>query len=127
MITNAPFGSPVNFKVNVDQENSVNTDQGLYLHLDVRRSGAVRLLVIFIVLANCTSPSFVISSDHYQAHVATTLHPARACQYSVLVDNYRLIAVARTGCEGIICDPDRLAFCVYLGQIKYAWSACRIR
>jgi len=71
MITNAPFGSPVNFKVNVDQDKSVNTDEGLYLHLDIRRSGAVRLLVILIVMANCTSTSFVISIDHCQAYVAS--------------------------------------------------------
>jgi len=52
IVTDRPFGSPVNFRVNLDKKSSRNTDQGLYIRLDVRRSGAVKLLVFIIVLAN---------------------------------------------------------------------------
>ena len=58
IITNSPFGNPVNFRMRLDKNLSQSTDEGVYLRLDVRRSIAVRLLVMFIVLANCTSTTY---------------------------------------------------------------------
>lgn len=55
IITNTPFGNPVNFKMSLDKNLSRSTDEGLYLRLNVKRSRAVRFLVVVIVLANCTS------------------------------------------------------------------------
>jgi len=52
ILTNTPFGSPVNFRVNLDKKQSQNTDEGLFLRLDVRRSGGVRFLVMIMVSAN---------------------------------------------------------------------------
>ena len=53
-------------------------------------------------------------------------HLARDRQCSIRVDNYRLVFMARNSGEGDVCGSDRGTFCVYLGQIKYARSACRI-
>jgi len=118
------FGNPVNFNVVLDQSASSNTKEGLFFILIVKRAITVKALVVFIVMANCTSAS------HYTsvclAMVVSMLHLARGCHYSVLMDNYRLIFMARNSGEGDVCGSDRGTFRVYVSQIKYARSACRI-
>ena len=78
IITNTPFGNPVNFRMSLDKNVSRSTDQGLYLRLNVRRSGAVRFLVVIIVLANCTS-TIHCDERHPLADVPKKFHAARAC------------------------------------------------
>ncbi|KAK7039875.1 hypothetical protein R3P38DRAFT_493444 [Favolaschia claudopus] len=46
------FGTPINFELSLRKDISFNNDRGLYLHFTVKRSTAVKSLVIIIVIAN---------------------------------------------------------------------------
>ena len=56
------FGTPVNFDVVLDQD-SLNTEEILWLVLIVKRAITVKVLVAFIVMANCTSASHYASAS----------------------------------------------------------------
>jgi len=51
-IVNEPFGRPLNFKVELNEAESSNDSEGLYLALDVTRSNPVKFLGLIITIAN---------------------------------------------------------------------------
>ena len=70
-IDDISFGTPVNFNVVLDRELSSNTVAGLSLVFVVKRAIAVKVLVSFIVMANCTSTSHYLCLAMVVSNVAS--------------------------------------------------------